>query len=107
MRRLLATCFYPMILVGCGSVESIQDAAPAYRAKATQDAVTFRQCVDDLLTRRHAKVQQTETGVRSAESRDGLGFIIEQADGYITVYKGKFVTGYLPEWAAKNCNDAP
>ncbi|GEM_PF-1464875 len=44
----------------------------------------------------------------SAESRDGLGFIIEQADGYVTVYKGQSsMTGYLPEWAAKRCNDSP
>ena len=106
MKRLWATCFCPIILVGCGSVGPIEDKAPAYRAKATQDAVTFRQCVYDLLTRRHAKIQQTDSGVISAQSGDEQGFIIEQADGYVTVYKGQFsMTGYLPEWAAKRCND--
>ena len=108
MKRFLTQCLYSIVLVGCTSVESVQDEAPAYRAEAKQDVVTFRQCLFNLLTGRHAKIRQTESGVISAESRDGLGFIIEQVDGYVTVYKGqRGMTGYLPEWAAKRCNDAP
>ena len=108
MKRILATCLSPILVVGCASVEPIQDEAPAYRAKTTQDAEVFQQCVFALLTSRHAKIRQTTSGVMSAESRDGLGFIIEQADGYVTVYKGQSsMTGYLPEWAAKRCNDSP
>ena len=108
MKRLLAICLSPIILVGCVSVNSIRDAEPKYRAKANSDVVTFRECVFDHLTGRQSEIRQTEIGVVSAESRNELAFIIEQADGYVTVYKGLFSTaGYLPEWATKKCNNAP
>ena len=108
MKRLLAICLSPIILVGCASVDTIRDVEPKYRAKANYDVVTFRQCVFDQLTGRQSEIRQTEIGVVSAESRNELAFIIEQADGYVTVYKGLFSTaGYLPEWATKKCNNAP
>ena len=108
MKRLLAICLSPIILGGCASVNSIPDVEPKYRAKANYDVATFRECVFDHLTGRQSEIRQTEIGVVSAESRNELAFIIEQEDGYVTVYKGPFsMAGYLPEWATKKCNNAP
>ena len=108
MKRLLAICLSPIILVGCASVNSIPDVEPKYRAKANYDVVTFRECVFDHLTGRQSEIRKTEIGVVSAESRNELAFIIEQEDGYVSVYKGQFsMAGYLPEWATEKCNNGP